>query len=374
VGAEDLEARDIEFEFEFEFEFDGRGGRALRGGMILMHSATIALPFLLLLAWIPVLDPAPAQGQGWNVREIIGTETGSGTGVFGHVRTAQWLSGGSIAVLDSRMYRIGLFDADGRFLAGAGMEGHGPGALAQPEDMLVQPDGSILVLDAGRLGISRWALSSDSTLGEVGFIPTKLWGDSFCRVGDRLFVHALQVERTIHEIDADGNVVNSFGAAYHPDNPALFAGRMTFIVGHIACVPDPARVVAVADSRPVVTAFTVKGDTAWTVDLPNFNAMQATIRSNGTVVYSGKGGWQNYVASVVPLPGGLVAVQVGVGGPGGLDLDRGTFRTFIYRAADGRLVDRREDLPVLAQVRAGRALAVRELPFPAVMVGKVGGP
>ena len=118
---------------------------------------------------VPPADPAPT----WTlVEELrVGTVEGGGPASFGQLKGLVPLEGGGFAVYESQAAEIRVFAADGSHVATHGGRGEGPGEFRDPNGLMVDPEGRLLVPDFYQARISVF-------LPEEGFLesyPVKLF-------------------------------------------------------------------------------------------------------------------------------------------------------------------------------------------------------
>lgn len=81
------------------------------------------------------------------VRDSIGIETGDSCYVLGSIVDAEVSSSGSILMLDQIACCIREFSSDGTYLSILSRRGNGPGELLFPQELILQPDGRIIIRD-----------------------------------------------------------------------------------------------------------------------------------------------------------------------------------------------------------------------------------
>lgn len=80
----------------------------------------------------------------------IGNLDGDAGNVLFRVSDARRLADGSILVVNSGSHELRRYDADGQLIAAVGRAGEGPREFKRPYKVYDAPDGSLLVIDAGR--------------------------------------------------------------------------------------------------------------------------------------------------------------------------------------------------------------------------------
>jgi len=91
----------------------------------------------------------------------IGAADGSGPDVFGRVGGLVGTASGDILVADAQFHSIRVFDRDGVFQYALGQEGSGPGELAAPCCLGVDPDGRLWVKESGNARYSVFRIYRD---------------------------------------------------------------------------------------------------------------------------------------------------------------------------------------------------------------------
>jgi hypothetical protein len=100
----------------------------------------------------------------------IGAEEGEHWELLSGVRALAFDAHERLYVLDSKNFRVLVFDSAGKFVRQVGKKGDGPGELMLPTGMTVMTDGRLVVSDVGRRAYSLF--SSDGR-----FLTNYLWGD-----------------------------------------------------------------------------------------------------------------------------------------------------------------------------------------------------
>ena len=108
-------------------------------------------------------EPYPGRGQ-IVITDSIGIETGDSCYVLGAIADASFTPSGTILILDGSACTIREFSETGEFLGFHSRMGSGPGELSRPAELMVMPDGRMLVSSAGKQTIS--VLSPDGTFQE----------------------------------------------------------------------------------------------------------------------------------------------------------------------------------------------------------------
>ncbi|MGD8585611.1 MAG: TIGR03663 family protein [Chloroflexota bacterium] len=143
----------------------------------------------------------------------------SGGGLFFGPRDVLILPDGNLLVTDTGNHRLQLFDAEGKFIRAVGGNGALPGQFFEPVGLALGSDGSIFVADTWNGRIQRL----DASLQPVSEWPVDAWaGDSinnkpYLAVSDDGTVYVTDPEGyRVLIFDVNGNYLGRFGQ-YSPD-------------------------------------------------------------------------------------------------------------------------------------------------------------
>ena len=78
----------------------------------------------------------------------VGKAEGEGWETFSRIQAVAFDSSDNLYVLDSRNYRVVVFDGTGRFVRQFGKQGSGPGELQSPVGLLVTPSNEVVINDS----------------------------------------------------------------------------------------------------------------------------------------------------------------------------------------------------------------------------------
>lgn len=205
-------------------------------------------------------DRLPPQVDRYEYSHDLGDRN-----TFGVITAVAAAGRHAFAVLDAMNSRVNLFSVDGTLISQFGQKGRGPGEFFLPT-ALVSYGSDVLVLDRGNVRLVRLEVLGDTLiLKDEVRIPLSNLAD-VCTVGDRIFLAGFNGQHLIHEIDVNGEIVNSFGSAF-PNDPT--GGDLSGI-GRLACSAPLDRVAYL--SRPIsgFRLFNADGDSLWAGKIPGF--------------------------------------------------------------------------------------------------------
>src|SRR5690606_1429260 len=209
----------------------------------------------------------------------IGVLDGPDEQVFGRVGGVAVDGAGNVFVLDAHAYEVRWFGPDGAFRGRAGRSGQGPGELGAPLDMIVDGDGRVHVLDPRNLRITTYAPTDTGLVyaGDVRVPPAS----SLCAIGARPFVLFPSDEGAIHEVDAAGDVVRSFGSMEPvPEETTDRELRQNPLQremvnrGELRCDAASGTLVLLHQYLPLVRAFTADGRPLWRAVLSGYRPIR----------------------------------------------------------------------------------------------------
>jgi streptogramin lyase len=132
-------------------------GSGAEGGDLVMRVDTVGDTIIVRTergsAWGPDVRLEPVLRIG----ELDGAEEYT----FGRVAGVTMAADGSLFVLDQQARAVRVFDAEGRHLRSFGRSGGGPGELAQPSGLALDPQGRLLVSDPRNSRVTVYAAEGD---------------------------------------------------------------------------------------------------------------------------------------------------------------------------------------------------------------------
>ncbi len=262
---------------------------------LFLSIAVLAAPLSLLCAQaIP-----PAIGGLRYARTLGDTES------FGQVAAAVVLPGGHVAILDGMERRVTLFGRTGSLMGRYDRRGRGPGEFSLPSALAVR-GGSVLVLDRGNARIVELSVVAD-TLAWRGEIRTPISSpNDMCTVGDRLFLLGFEGGKLIHEVDRNGKIARSFGAAAG-DDPTK--GHLS-AVGSLVCSPS-GWIAVLAGALNHVMVYSLEGQERWKGRIPDYRRQEYDTGGGVLRPLRPSGGYSNTIASARASDGRFLDFQLG---------------------------------------------------------------
>ena len=242
---------------------------AVGSARLIVHPTPENIPEVTDLAFViesharkPFLDSAE-----WD-SATVGALEGEEYELFSHI-VGNALVDGAVFVLDQEAGEIRAFDVEGKFLGVKAAPGEGPGELRDTGRFMrsihYEPTSRVLrILGGNMLMQLRYEESGTMSSGQDVVVPVHARG--ICFIKDRIFVHGYDPgggDGSIHELSAEGNVVQSFGAVY--ESPNEFIRGLITRWGQLACSAKHGILAQISTSIPVMSAFTAHGDLVWRV-------------------------------------------------------------------------------------------------------------
>jgi hypothetical protein len=316
----------------------------------------------------------------------IGLMEGDSAYIFGEVVDAEFLSDGSLAVLDRQANFVRVFDEAGMFRYSAGGPGEGPGELDFPVALVVPSPGELWVVEGGR-GIQRFQEGPDGLtfLERVG-IESYSVRDA-CALGDDVLIHIPshvtlpgQSESRFPEVlflyDQAGQRLSSFSIPYRYA-PRLVSERMNR--GSVACIP-PDRVLLGFENQNRVDAYHASsGALAWHASFTGVekNAMKEEVRADGRTAVS----WffdegPSYFHSLISVAGGSgtpAIVQFARKNKEDVRnrVDRAWVETYLLDPDSGEGILLDSEMPRVLTVSQDRVVFLKVDPFPRITVERI---
>lgn len=298
----------------------------------------------------------------------VGQLEGSGEEVFGLVEAVSMDSEGRILIVDSRLAALRVFSADGRLVGSFARRGRGPGELAHPVDLSVDPEDRVHVLDPENARVAVYTIADDGVGFDSSFrLP--FHGEGVCHVGERLFVRGFHGGRLVHEVDPARGVIASFGRLPAGEDVASDA----LAGGPVACGVGTGRseglVVTASRFRPEIRAYRPDGTPAWSHLLDGFQPIVIEAPMPGAVTLRRpEGGFYHVITEIQVLPSGRVLVQFGARTPDVLGRQEITAVESRVLTPAGEVEWASPSVPWLGATDESRAYVIENLPFPRVTV------
>ena len=170
----------------------------------------------------------------------------------------------NLYVLDAGNARVHVFDRQGHYRSTLGRPGEGPGELSEPTALWVEPDGEVLVADAGNRRIQPFGASGAAldpiTLAHVPLDVVATGNNLFVlRLPDASLIFGPDSGPLIQVLTRDGRVQRAF---LQPRTAT--AGILFFLVNTLQLAADPGGGVAVAETHGIsrVRRYFPAGDLA----------------------------------------------------------------------------------------------------------------
>jgi hypothetical protein len=314
---------------------------------------------------------APLASQSSvQVEEIgsIGVASSPDEEVFGDIASlAVDPERGTLFLFDRLSFRLSAFSRSGRFQAAVGRHGSGPREFRSPARLTFH-EGLVYATDALNGRISAWELSGDSLrLVDLSRTLFPLEGD-LCNAGGTL-VHARFNEGGLFQkLEWDGSVRGSFGTSLISVpglNPRALSIRM-------AC--DQRSGSVFVSALGILRKYDVGTETLrWEVRIPGIVPPEVTAdpRTGLPRFSRPRGADVQGLVSVIVAPGDRVLVQYSVNPPTGMFFSNSHItdvETVVFAANDGRVLERRSDLPRLDATHGDRVFSMMDDPFPIVRI------
>lgn len=279
---------------------------------------------------------------------------------FGLIGDAVLGDAGESFLLDVLEQRVGIATGEDA-VAWTGRSGRGPGELLIPVALAAHAD-VLYVLDRGNRRIERYRTTGGTLRRSGEGVPLEFGPEDLCVSDGRLYVLGAYRGRAIHEISPDGRVLRSFAPDAQLADDLLASFRAG---GYLACGTG-GELAFLPLLRPEVHRFSAAtGALLQSAVLPDYDAVRVR-RTADAVEFRAEGGVHDVAASLVPLGGGRLLVQVGGKPPGATTLHEFTsLRSYVvdWARAGVRVIP--GALPRIADVRDGWALALETDPEPA---------
>jgi len=307
----------------------------------------------------------------WAGEEVlsVGVLDGAEDQVLGSVDDIRLGDAGDVFILDAQSHRLRRFDSGGNLLAAVGQEGDGPGDFSYPSAIALLGDSVVAVLNQAHQYLTLFETDS---LSLVGTQPLPSWFRDFCFIGDRMFALRLIDGHVIHEVDASGEVVASFGEAVpFPTDPEDTEGLGQRLaehsgLGELLCHQATESILVLPHILPNLRSWSSDGDLNWEVVLNPYYQTRAGSTDRGhTLGADPETGLATNAVSLFSGDDGSVIAQLidrSQGQPAGEE----TPRSVLIDLNSREMIDLGEALPRTEFLREGVAYGWEEMPFPRV--------
>ncbi len=326
------------------------------------------LSILFLAPGISIGQETAALLEQINGNLRLGSLEGTAGDAFGFIEDVEEGVEGTFYVLDTRLYQLKRFSAEGQLLAQAGRSGRGPGEFRAPMRIHIADSGNLLLLDPGNRRLNTY--DGDLSLLEELSLPYPFL--DFCLLGERIFFHGFFNGLLIHELNSGGGVVRSFASA--PEPPEDFPPSLqdtyqrSFGRGRIVCDPNAESLILVAESTPRITAYDPVGRTLWEAEIPEYRQVQLVPgslegRQGIQFLVDPETNSQHALGSVGIIPGKGLLVQLGV-----VDYVRElAIHSWILDTTTRTFTQQMESLPRILEVGQHSLYFVGNVPYPMIV-------
>lgn len=211
-----------------------------------------------------------------------------------------------LLILDS-LYNNVRVVASGRTVETFGGPGEGPGEFRVPLSISVG-DSIVYVGDITRR-IHRFR-ETGNNYEYVDSWRSPVAPTSMCFMDQALWIHGVNAEekRVVHQVNVNGETVNSFGAVYESPSPII---DYQILNGMIECDEATRTIVyAPAGLLNEVRGFSTTGVVRWITTLAGFRPISLIMRPDGSTRMTVPESGFHRVASLTSIGGGLLVVQV----------------------------------------------------------------
>jgi hypothetical protein len=271
-----------------------------------------------------------------------------------------------IVALEGETNSLLVLSTDGRLLSRKSNTGADAAMLGYPIQMAPVGDHELVVLDAQKPRLARFALQNDSLqLLSVLRLSSLTGVTGACALGGQTFVLGRttppEKSKLLHAINpADATVRYSFGDGFgeaKDEFAPIFYGA-----GKLLCLSREQRLVIASENYPEVRAYDAQGTLLWSRSLPGFRPVTYQQVKRGSFRYNmPEDGLWDATVSVFQPADGLIAVQVGrrKGSVAGTKFT--TIQTLLLSARDGSIVHVQRDVPFVKSAGAGRLFSVDDI-------------
>lgn len=227
------------------------------------------------------------------------------TNAFGTIDGVREVEGARVAVLDAVNGTVSLYSREGRLIFRFGRRGAGPGEFGAAVDMEEDQDGNLLVLDRGTQRVSVLRIVGDS-IGLGRTIQLRLTPGDMCLIAGRLFVLGLLGGKLVHEINAEGDIVRSFGS--RPDTNRFkdaIAG-----MGRLACSEAGQAIALVPRTLKEIYIYSVQGALLRRDSIPGYSEIVYATQGPSVRPTTPASGFWNEIAALTWIDDHTLLVQL----------------------------------------------------------------
>lgn len=268
------------------------------------------------------------EGLSWINEKFIDIEEYASIGkihgeqeeIFGRIEDAAIDSRDRVFLLDSGRRVVGVFSADGEYLATLGGRGQGPGEFENPRSLAIIEDQLLLVSHS--FSIEVFDISSDMKFEKTVQFERPV--NSMCVIGDTLFIQSVgfteedevpaeNYRKMIHAYSLPSfDPLFSFGQSYQSRNPMII-GRMS--PGSLSCNEASSMVVFAFERMNVIQGYSSKdGSMQWVTRIDDLNTpvISETIRDGRPAMSYGvsESGLMDMLTTPVAIHEELMLLQV----------------------------------------------------------------
>lgn len=248
-----------------------------------------------------------------------------------------------------------VFTSDGRLLGRSSLlTDH----VANPGSMAFLSRTTFAVMDRGRPYVLWARLSGDSAVFVADGKPHIGATGGACSLNGTFVVAGFEgtpeKSHILHEVNAHGRVLRSFGTPLGGNDSTAWAARVLLVPSLVACTSPGAEVTIASQISGEVRAITEHGRVRWRFTPPDFTPMTYETRGSREMryVWPADSLWDMVETIFMPTPG-VVAFQVtrrfGIHPDSALSVS-----TYFLERQTGRVISTQSDLPLVRAVLPGR--------------------
>jgi len=306
--------------------------------------------------WVFVATVPQASGQNIHVGARLGVlslpSAASGQDQLNGIATN---GRDRVLVSEATTRDLLVFTADGRLLSRSSLLAD---HVASPGAMAFLSRTTFAVMDRGRPYILWARLSNDSAMFVADGKPHIGATSGACSLNGIFVVAGFEgipeKSQILHEVNAHGRLVRSFGRPLGGTDSTGWAARLLLVPSLVACTSARAEVTIASQISGEVRAITEQGGVTWTFTPHPFTPMTYQTRSSGEMrfVWPPDSLWDKVETIFMATPS-VVALQVthlfGIHPDSALSVS-----TYFLERQTGRLISTQSDLPLVRAVLPGR--------------------